>query len=158
MVTPVKGPSVRKTAETATAAFDQVSAGSSEAMRDTMDRAMAATAELTSFSKENMEAWAASTAAASKGMEALSARAVAYSKSALEAHTAATKALMTSKSVQEMVEKQTDYVRSAFDVYVSELNSMSDIVTGLAKEAMKPLNERVSAMSHIMQSSARVGR
>ncbi|MEJ0023124.1 MAG: phasin family protein [Alphaproteobacteria bacterium] len=59
---------------------------------------------------------------------------------------------MTSKSVQEVVEKQTEYAKSAFDEYVSELNKMSELMAGFTKDAMKPFNERVSAVSSIMQN------
>ncbi|MGE3303831.1 MAG: phasin family protein [Hyphomonadaceae bacterium] len=118
-----------------------------------MERAMTAAAEMNAFGKENFEAWVASTAATTKGMEAISARAVAFSKQALENHVAATKSLMTAKSVQEVIERQTEYARSAFDGYVAELTKMSDLMAGYAKDALKPLNERVSAVSTIMQSA-----
>lgn len=145
-----------KTAKTqiegASAMFESFTNGSGENITGNIQRAMGAAAEMSSFGKENLEAWVASSAATQKGVEALSARAVAYSKQALENHVAATKSLMTSKSVQEVVEKQTEYARSAFDAYVSELNRMSDLMSGFAKDAMKPLNERVSAVSAIMQN------
>jgi phasin family protein len=113
---------------------------------------MGAAAEFTAFGKGNMDAWVASTAATQKGVEAISARAVAYSKTALENHVAATKSLFASKSVQEVVEKQTEYARSAFDEYIAELNKMSDLMASFAKDALRPLNERVSAVSTIMQN------
>jgi phasin family protein len=139
--------------EGAAAAFDRIANGSSEALKGNVERAMTAAAEMNAFGKENFEAWVASTAATTKGIEALSARAVAYSKQALENHVAATKSLMTAKSVQELVERQTEYARSAFDGYVAELNKMSDLMAGFAKDAIKPINERVSAVSTIMQSA-----
>ncbi|MGE0046406.1 MAG: phasin family protein, partial [Hyphomonadaceae bacterium] len=125
-----------KAAEGARAAFEQVTTASSEAFRDNVDRSLAAVSEMSAFGKQNVEAMIASAAAAQKGFETLSARAVAYSKSAMENHVAATKSLMTSKSVQEFVEKQTAYTRSAFDAYVAELNSLSDVFSGVAKDAI----------------------
>lgn len=139
-------------ADSAHAAFEQVTAASSDAMRSNMDRSMAAMSEVSAFGKENMEAWMASATAAQKGMEAVGARAVAFTKSALESHMAATRALMTSKSVQELVERQAEYARSSFDTYVAELNAMSDMVAGVTKDAIKPLNERMTAMSSLMQN------
>jgi phasin family protein len=59
---------------------------------------------------------------------------------------------MTAKSVQELVEKQSEYAKSAFEGYVAEVTSMSDLVAGFAKESLKPLNERVTAVSSIMQN------
>ncbi len=137
--------------EAAAATFDKVSNGAGEAMKGNVERAMGAAAEMSSFGKGNLEAWAASTAATQKGMEAISAMAMAYSKHALENHVAATKSLMTVRTVQELVEKQTEYARSAFDEYVAEMNKMSNLMAAYTQDALKPINERVSAMSTIMQ-------
>ena len=102
-----------------------------------------------------MEAWLASASAAQKGFEAISARTVAFQKQALENHVAATKSLMTSKSVQEFVEKQNDYAKTSFEAYVAELTSFSDLFSGVAKEALQPINERVNAVGQLVQTSAR---
>ncbi len=141
-----------KAAKAAVGAFEQVGAASTEAMRERFDRGMAAMSEVSAFGKENVEAWVASAAAAQKGAEAISARAVSFTKAAMENHMAATKALMTSKSVQEFVEKQTEYAQSAFQAYVAELNSFSDLFAGVTKDAIKPLNDRMTAVGHLMQS------
>ncbi|MFZ4120479.1 MAG: phasin family protein [Caulobacterales bacterium] len=143
-----------KTAEAAHAAFEHVTAASSEAMRTNMDRSMAAMSEASAFGKENMEAFVASAAVAQKGMEAVSARYMAFTKSAMENHMAVARSLMTSKSVQELVERQTEYARSSFDSYVAELTVMSDLMAGVTKDAIKPLNERMTAMSSLMQTAA----
>jgi phasin family protein len=144
---------IKSTVEQAAAQFEAAGANGAHVVKENVERAMAAASELNSFGKENFEAWVASSTAATKGIEAISARAVAYSKNALEAHMSATKALMTSKSVQELVEKQTEYARSAFDGYVAELNSLSDLFSGFAKESLKPINERVTAVGHLMQNA-----
>ena len=141
----------KSAAETVTATAEAAVAQGTQSVRENVERAMAAASEMNSFGKENFEALVASSTAATKGIEAISARAVAYSKTALEAHMSAAKSIMTSKSVQELVEKQSEYARSAFDGYVAELTSLSDLMSGFAKDAMKPLNERVNAVSHLMQ-------
>jgi phasin family protein len=101
-----------------------------------------------------VEAWLASAAVAQKGFEALSARSVAFQKQALENHVNAAKALMTSKSVQEFVEKQNAYAKSSFEAYVAELSGVSEMVAGLAKETLQPINERVNAVGQLIQTSA----
>jgi phasin family protein len=94
----------------------------------------------------------ASAAVAAKGFEAISARAVSYSKAAMENHVAAAKDIMGSKSVQEVAEKQAAYVKSAFEAYVAEATKMTEIMTGVSKDVIAPLNERVTAASSLMQS------
>lgn len=143
-----------KAAQAAAGAFDHVTAASSEAVKGQIDRGIAAMSEVTAFGKENVEAWVASATVAQKGAETISARAVAYGKSAMENHVAATKSLMTSKSVQEFVEKQTEYTQGFFQAYVAELNAMSDLFAGVTKEAIKPLNERMTAVGHLIQTNA----
>ena len=143
-----------RAARASTDAFEQVQAASSDTLKENIDRGMAALSEAGAFGKENMDAWMASANAAQKGFETLSARAVAFQKKALEDHMAAAKTLMTSKSVQEFLEKQTSYAQTAFNAYVTELNSMSDLFAGVTKDAMAPLNERMSAMGHLMQAGA----
>lgn len=141
-----------KAAKTATEAFETLTATSTEAVRENMDRSIAALSEASAFGKQNVEAWVASAAAAQKGFEALSARAVAFQKEAMEKNVAAAKSLMTSKSVQEFVEKQNDFAKSSFEAYVAELTTVSDLVQGVAKEAFAPINDRVNAVGQLIQT------
>jgi phasin family protein len=146
-----------KTVEAATEQFEQFTAASQEKFREGVDKSLAAMSEFNAFGKENVEAWVASATATTKGLEALSARAVAYSKAAMEDHVAATKSIMGAKSVQEAMERQSDYARKAFDGYVAELNKMSDMMSGLTKDAFKPLNERFTAVSALVQAGMKNG-
>jgi phasin family protein len=143
-----------RTTKSATEAFESVTSASTEAVRENIDRGLAAMSEAQSFGKQNVEAFLASASAAQKGIETLSARTVAYQKQAIENHVAAAKSLMTSKSVQEFVEKQNDYAKSTFEAYVAELTSLSELMSGLTKDAFKPLNERVNAVGHLIQTGA----
>lgn len=145
----------RAATKTATEAFEQVTAASNEAVRENIDRSMAALSEASAFGKQNVEAWLASAQAAQKGFETISARTVAFQKAALENHVAAAKSLMTSKSVQEFVEKQNDYAKTSFEAYVAELSSISDLVAGVAKDTLQPINERVTAVGQLIQTAGR---
>lgn len=141
-----------RSTKSATDAFEQVTSVSTEAVRENIDRSLAAMSEASAFGKQNVEAWLASAALTQKGLEALSARTVAFSKQALENHVNATKALMTSKSVQEFVEKQNAYAKSSFEAYVAELSGFSELASGVAKEALQPLNERMNAVGDLIQA------
>ena len=80
------------------------------------------------------------------------ARAMTFSKAAVENHVAFSKSLMSSKSVQEVAEKQTEYLKSAFEAYVAEATKVTELMTGMGKEVVAPLNERVTAVSSLMQA------
>ena len=146
--------SAPRAAKSATEAFETLTATSTETVRENIDRSLAALSEVSAFGKQNVEAFLASAAAAQKGLEALSARTVAFQKDALEKHVAATKSLMTSKSVQEFVEKQNDYAKTSFEAYVAELTTVSDLVAGVTKDALAPINDRVNAVGQLIQTGA----
>jgi phasin family protein len=69
----------------------------------------------------------------------------------MENHVSAAKALMTARSMQELIERQTEYARSSFDSYVAELNQLSDVMVGVAREALQPFSERVNALGQMVQ-------
>jgi len=141
--------------KSATEAFEQMTGASNEAVRENIDRGIAAFSEASSFGKQNIEAWVASAAAAQKGFETLSARTVAFQKDAMEKQVAAAKSLMTSKSVQEFVEKQNEFAKSSFEAYVAELTTVSELVSGVAKETLQPINDRVNAVGQLIQTAQR---
>jgi phasin family protein len=141
--------------EDATKTLETMAQAGQEQMKEHMERSMAAVSEMGAFGKENMEAWIASATAASKGFEALSSHYVAFSKKAMETNMAAAKSMMTAKSVQELMERQAEFAKSSFESYIGELNKMSDLMSGVTKDAMKPLNERFTAVGALMQTTAR---
>ena len=95
----------------------------------------------------------ASVTAATKGAEALGAQAIAYSKKSVEDHVAAAKSLTSAKSVQEVVELQTAWAKSALEGYLAEVNKASETVAASVKETLTPLNARVTATVEKFQAA-----
>ncbi|MBL4544590.1 MAG: phasin family protein [Oceanicaulis sp.] len=56
------------------------------------------------------------------------------------------------KSVQELIEIQSDYTKSSMDALLAEMNKSSDLMSSLFKDSFKPINERFSAALELMQS------
>ena len=52
----------------------------------------------------------------------------------MEDHVAAAKSLTAAKSVQEVVELQTAYAKSAFEAYIAEMTKASETVSASVKE------------------------
>jgi len=134
----------QKSADAAKATVDQVTTAANTAFKDGVEKTLAAMADVNTHSKKNLEAVVASVSAAAKGAEALSAQAVAFSKSAFETHVNAAKTLAAAKTPQEVVELQTAYAKSTFETYVGEIGRMSETFAVSFKESLKPLNERVN--------------
>lgn len=151
------GPEAMKTAaeQMSTAsnqAFEQMSTAGNQAFKDTVEKSLAALNELNTLSKRNLEAMVASVTAATKGAESLGAQAMTYSKRSVEDGVAASKALAGAKSMQEVVELQTAYAKTALETYLAEMNKMSETVAASVKDSLAPLNERVTAVMERAQS------
>ncbi|MGI9169561.1 MAG: phasin family protein [Caulobacteraceae bacterium] len=132
---------------------DEFAAAGDIAFRDTVEKSMSALGEMNAYSKKNLEAVVASVTAATRGAETLGARAIAYSKKSMEDRVAAAKTLAGAKGLQEVVELQTAFAKSAFESYVAEVHSMSETVAASVKESMSPINERVTALVERVQTA-----
>lgn len=129
-----------------------MTAASNDAFREGFEKSLKSVNELNAVSKDNMDAVMASATAAGKGIEALNTNAVAYAKKSMEDTVAATKAITTAKSVQDMIEVQADFMKSAMDAYLGEINKATDLYAGVVKSSLKPLNDRVAATVELAQS------
>jgi phasin family protein len=132
---------------------EQFTTAGNKAFKDSVEKSMAAMGEVNTYSTKNLEAVVASVTAATKGAETLGAHAVAFSKKSLETNVAAGKTLASAKSVQEVVELQTTFAKTAFETYMAEMNKMTEIVAACMKDSMAPINERVSALVEKVQTA-----
>ena len=123
---------------------EQMTAATNVAFKDGVEKTLTALNEANSYSKKNLEAVVASVTAATKGAEALGAQTMAFSKQAFETQVNAARAFAGVKSFQEAVELQTSFAKSALEAYMSEAGKFSETLTASVKEAVKPLNERVT--------------
>lgn len=140
-------------AETVNNTVEQFTTAGNVAFKDAVEKSLASLNEVNAHSKKNLEAVIASVTASTKGAEALGAQAMAYSKKAVESQVAAAKSLSGAKSIQEVVELQTTFAKSALEAYMAEFSKMSEIVSASVKDSVKPLNERVTAAVERLQAA-----
>jgi phasin family protein len=140
-------------AETLKTAAEQYTAAGTQAFKDAIERSLTAFNDLNAHSKNNLEALMASATAASKGAETLGAQAFAYSKKAMEDQMTAARQLGSARSVQEAVELQTAWAKSALEGYLAELNKASETVAASVKETLTPINARITAAVETFQSA-----
>ncbi len=140
-------------ADTVRMTVDQFATAGNQAFKDGVEKSLTAINEANAQSKRNMEAVAASVTAAAKGAETLGAQVMAYSKKAFEDQVAQAKALATAKSVQEVVELQTAFAKTAMETYIAELNRASEVVSSTVKDSLRPLNERATAVVEQFQAA-----
>ena len=139
--------------ETVKTTVEQFTTAGNKVFKDAVEKSLAHLNEANTLSKKNLEAVIASVTAATKGAETLGAQAMAFSKSSVEAQVAAAKSLAGAKSIQEVIELQTSYAKSALETYVAEMSKMSETVAASVKDSAKPLNERVTALVERLQAA-----
>lgn len=132
-------------ADTLTTTIEQFSTAGNQAFKDGFEKSILALNDFNAQSKQNLEAAVASVTAAAKGAESLGAQAIAFSKKSVEDNVAAAKTLSGAKTVQDVIELQTAWAKSAMEGYLAEMNKASEIVAASVKDAVAPLNTRVTA-------------
>ncbi|KPP83130.1 MAG: phasin family protein [Oceanicaulis sp. HLUCCA04] len=132
--------------------FETFTSASNDAVKEGIEKSMTAMNEFSAFHKNSVEAVIASATTTSKGFEELNALAAGYAKKSMEDGMVAAKSLASAKSVQEVIEIHSDYTKSSLEAYLAEVNKVSDHVSSMMKDSLKPLNERFAAAVELMQS------
>ncbi|HEY7297176.1 MAG TPA: phasin family protein [Xanthobacteraceae bacterium] len=99
---------------------------------------------LQKLSKENAEATVASLGAVSKGFQKIAVELADYSKRVFDEGTAAAEKLLGAKSLDKAIEVQSDYVKGAYEGFVSESTKLGELYAGLAQEAYKPFESVIA--------------
>ncbi|KPF79090.1 phasin family protein [Brevundimonas sp. AAP58] len=132
---------------------ETVQAAGVKAVREGMEKTTASLNELAAHSKSNLDALTASATAAQKGAEALSAQALSYGKTSWENSVAAAQSMAQARSIQELIELQTNFAKSAMETHLSEVTKMTETLTASVKDSFKPINERVTATVEKFQAA-----
>lgn len=110
--------------------------------------------DLAAFNQESVDAVISASNVAMKAAEEINAEVMAYSKKSLEESVAAAKDLAASKSLVELVEKQTEFAKSSFDGFMKQASKMNEMALAAAKNSMEPLSARVAAVGDIAKTYA----
>ena len=94
--------------------------------------------------KENAEATVASFGAVSKGFQKIASELADYSKKVFDEGTAAAEKLLGVKSLDKAIEVQSDYVKTAYEGFVSESTKLGELYAGWAQEVYKPFETVVA--------------
>jgi hypothetical protein len=100
--------------------------------------------ELQKLNKDNLDATLKSFGAVSKSYQALVVEMADFSKKAFEQGIASTEKLLAAKSIDKALEVQTEYVKGAYESYVSEAAKLGELFADLAKETYKPFEGYVA--------------
>jgi len=97
-----------------------------------------------SLGKENVEAVVQSSTIVAKGCEEISKNVWGWMQSSVEQSVATSKQALGVKTLRELVDLQTEFVRKLMDQSLSETTKITEISTRVAGQAMEPINQRVT--------------
>ena len=127
---------------------------STDAVKDGFEKATKSYEQLMAFSKETAEALLKAANTTGKGIETINTEVFSYSRQSVEEGVAVTKAVLASKTLQEVLEIQSDYAKTAFETYVAQLTKLRELAMGTAKAASEPIQARVAAFADFVQAAA----
>ncbi|MBV8798932.1 MAG: phasin family protein [Alphaproteobacteria bacterium] len=124
---------------------ETVARNGTEAFKNGFEKAVKGYDQVLGLGKDTVEAYIKAANAAGKGVETLQNEMYLFSKQSVEETLAATKAVLSAKSVHEAFEIQSDFAKSAFETYVGQINRMNEIVLSATKDVFEPIQGRVQA-------------
>ena len=101
--------------------------------------------DMQKFGKDAVDASLKSIGAISKGVQAIAVEMADYSKKAFEDSTAATEKLFSAKSLDKVVEVQSEYAKSAYESFVAQSAKLGELYADLAQEIYKPFESLTKA-------------
>ena len=140
-------------ADKAAATAEYAIANGAEAFKAGFEKAIKNYDAVLGYGKDTAEAVMKSATVAGKGVETLNNELYAYSKQSLEDSITATKAIMGSKSLHEAFEYQSDFAKSAFESYISEVTKFGELFTATTKDSFAPLQGRAEAWLDVVQTT-----
>jgi phasin family protein len=140
--------------DTAAATIESAAAETQKTVTAQMEKMSKSLEDVAAFNQESVEALSKSAEVAMKAAEEMNAEVVSWSKRSMEESVAAAKEIAASKSVMEVVEKQTDFAKSAFDGMFKQMTRMNEMALAASKDAMAPMTARMSAAADMMKTYA----
>jgi phasin family protein len=127
--------------------------GGTEAMKDGFEKAVKGYDQFMNFGKDTAEAMIKSANTAAKGIETINGELLAYARKSVEESIAATKAIMGSKSIEQAIQLQSEFGKTAFETYVDELAKFGDLALAVAKDAATPFQTRTAAFVDLVRTA-----
>lgn len=95
--------------------------------------------DIQKIGKDNLDTAVKAFGAQQKSVQAIATEVSDYSKKAIEAGSAQFEKLAGVKTLDKVIEIQTDFAKTAYEGYVAHATKVGELVTSFAKEAFKPL-------------------
>jgi len=108
------------------------------------DSIMVKVEDIQNYGKEHLETVAASASNLQSGVQAIATAYGDYAKKSFEDTKSFVEKLSGVKSVDKVIEAQTEFARSAYETFIAESQKIAGLYTDLAKQTFKPYEGLVS--------------
>ncbi len=151
MTTAKKTPTVdTKPIEEAVAAgkqtVEQAVAATKEQVEKASTAALKSYDEFAALNKDTVDAYVKAGNVFAKGFEDLGKTVFAFAQSQAETNVNAAKALMSAKTINDVVEIQSDLARAQFDAFVAEGTKVSEMSLKVANETVEPIQAQFNVV------------
>ena len=134
------------------AKMETFTAEAQKSMTESMEKMSKSFEDFSSFAQGSMDAFMKAANVAVKSTEEMNSEAMSFSKKSMEEGVAAAKELASSKSVMELMEKQSDFAKTWFDGYVKQVTKMNEMAMSASKDAMEPIASRMTEAADMVKS------
>lgn len=100
--------------------------------------------EFQKFGKEQLDATTNAAASLAKGLQTIAAEATDFSKKSMESSSAYIEKLLGANSLDSAIQIQSEYAKSSYEGFVSQMTKISELYSSLAKEAFKPVEGAIA--------------
>jgi hypothetical protein len=97
------------------------------------------------LSREGLDAATRSVGEMNKGFQTLAAEMTDYSKRTFDDVFRAWEQLLRAKSVEQMLEIQSQYAKTAYDTHISEMSKLGEMYVAMARNAYKPAEQATAS-------------
>ena len=113
-----------------------------------------ATKDFQQVTKSNYDAMLRSYGELNRGIQDIGAQVNSYSKQAFADATGTFEKLVGAKSLEQVVEIQSQAAKKAYDSWVAEASKISEMYASVARDAYKPVEKAVSQTATVAKESA----
>ncbi len=136
----------KKTPTIDTKPIEEAVAATKEQVEKASTAAMKSYDEFAALNKDAVDAYVKAGNVFAKGFEDLGKTVFAFAQSQAETNVNAAKALMSAKTINDVVEIQSDLARTQFDAFVAEGTKVSEMSLKVANETVEPIQAQFNVV------------
>ncbi len=128
----------------AAAGFEKLVNETTSRSEEAAKRSRKAAEELADITRGNVDAIVESSRIAASGAQTIAQKAIAKSRDNVERAADTVRSMSDAKNPSDLLQLQAEFVRSAFDRFVSESSTMTESMVKLAGESFQPISNRAT--------------